>query len=165
METITESAQETQALGEKIATKLVASRKKQVARKGVVLALTGELGSGKTTFSQGLAKGLGIKKRVISPTFIVIRKYDIRYTIYERRVEREVLRFSSFYHVDLYRFEKDVESEVKNLGIEEIWDNPENIVAIEWAEKIQRLVPKDATWVTFENLGGDERKIIFRNKS
>jgi len=109
------------------------------------LALTGELGSGKTTFVQGLAKGLGIKQRIISPTFILVRKYD--------------LRSKSFYHVDLYRLETEVEKEVRNLGIEEIWDNPENIVVIEWAEKIKGMIPENATWIEFKNLGGNERKI------
>jgi len=119
----------------------------------LVIALTGELGSGKTTFVQGLAKGLGIKARIISPTFMLIRKYEIRYTRYERRIADDVLRFASFYHIDLYRLEENVESEVRNLGVEEIWNNPENIVAIEWAEKIEKMIPKSAKWIKFEFSG------------
>lgn len=136
MEIPTKSAKETKALGKKIAANL---------KGGAILALSGELGSGKTTFVQGLAKGLGIKQRIISPTFILVRKYD--------------LGSKNFYHIDLYRLETGIDREVRNLGIEEIWDNPENIVAIEWAEKIKKIVPKKAIWIEFENLRGNERKI------
>jgi tRNA threonylcarbamoyladenosine biosynthesis protein TsaE len=110
---------------------------------GGILALTGNLGSGKTTFVQGLAEGLGIKSRIISPTFILMRKYD-----------------KNFYHIDLYRLEEKVEQEVKNLGLEDIWTNPQNLVVIEWAEKIKNIIPKTAIWIKFENLGGDKRRIM-----
>ncbi len=136
MEILTKSAKETKALGKKIAANL---------KGGAILALTGELGSGKTTFAQGLAKGLGIKQRIISPTFILVRKYD--------------LGFKNFYHIDFYRLETGIEKEVRNLGIEEIWDDPRNIVVIEWAEKIKKMIPKNATWIEFKNLGENERKI------
>ena len=115
---------------------------------GEVLALTGNLGSGKTTFIQGLAEGLGVSTRVISPTFILLRKYS--------------LGEMSFYHVDLYRLETGVEEEALNLGLSDIWGRKDNIVAVEWAEKIRGLVPKGAKWITFENLGGDKRKIILK---
>ena len=117
-----------------------------------MLALTGELGSGKTTFVQGLAEGLGIKQRIISPTFILVRKYEIPISNIQYQI-------SNFYHIDLYRLEENVEAEVRNLGLEEIWQNPENIVVIEWAEKIKSMIPKKAIWIRFENLGVDERKI------
>lgn len=113
---------------------------------GEVLALSGNLGSGKTTFVQGLAKGLGLKQRIISPTFILIRRYD--------------LKNKYLYHVDLYRFEKDTVKEVKNLGIEDMWVSPNCITVIEWAEKIKDIIPKKATWVYFENIGESQRKII-----
>ena len=138
MEILTKSAHETKSLGKKIATDLIRNHAN-------VLALTGELGSGKTTFVQGLAEGLGIKQRIISPTFILVRKYAVPSI--------------SFYHIDLYRLEKNVEAEVRNLGVEEIWQNPDNIVVIEWAEKIRSMIPKKSTWIIFENLGVDKRKI------
>jgi len=141
MEVLTKSAKETKALGKKIAANL---------KEGAILALTGELGSGKTTFAQGLAKGLGIKQRIISPTFILVRKYD--------------LESKNFYHIDLYRLETEIEREVRNLGIEEIWDDSENIVVIEWAEKIKKMIPENATWIEFKNLGENERKIKISKK-
>ncbi len=112
---------------------------------GAIFALSGNLGAGKTTFIQGLAKGLGIKVKIISPTFILMRKYG-----------------NNFYHLDLYRLEGDVEREVKNLGTEEIWEDGKNVVVIEWAEKIKDMLPKDTKWIVFENLGEDKRRIAIK---
>jgi tRNA threonylcarbamoyladenosine biosynthesis protein TsaE len=114
---------------------------------GAILALTGELGSGKTTWVQGLAKGLGIKKRIISPTFIIVRKYQID-------------KVKNLFHVDLYRLEGDLEAEGDNLGLTEIWGDSQNVVVIEWAEKIKDLLPKQTKWVKFKYWGKNERKII-----
>ena len=111
------------------------------------------MGSGKTTFVQGLAEGLGIKQRIISPTFILVRKYALE-------LKAKSSKLKAFYHIDLYRLEENIEAEVRNLGLEEIWQNPENIVVIEWAEKIKSMIPKKAKWIKFENLGVDKRKII-----
>lgn len=115
---------------------------------GETLALTGELGSGKTTFIQGLAEGLGIKGRIISPTFILMRKY--------------VASKFDFYHIDFYRLEDGLENEVKNLGIDDTWGKKDTVVAIEWAEKIKKSIPENAIWIEFENLGENERKILIK---
>ena len=153
MEKTTKSAKETQGFGRKIAADLI-SRAKNEKRitGGITLALTGDLGSGKTTFVQGLAKGLGIKKRVISPTFMLMRKYNIS-------INHQPSPINNFYHVDLYRLEENVEKEIVNLGVKDIWSDSENIVAIEWAEKIKDIIPKDAVWIKFENVGKGKRKI------
>lgn len=107
---------------------------------GAIFALFGDLGSGKTTFVQGLAEGLGIKNKIISPTFIIVRKYE-----------------PNFYHVDLYRIEgsKDLES----LGLDEILADKSNIVAIEWPEKIEKFLPKKRIDLHFKYLGDDKRQI------
>ncbi|MCH7730753.1 tRNA (adenosine(37)-N6)-threonylcarbamoyltransferase complex ATPase subunit type 1 TsaE [Patescibacteria group bacterium] len=152
MEILTKSAEETKEFGKKIATDLIRNQAAGIRNNGLTLALTGELGSGKTTFVQGFAYGLGIKQRIISPTFILVRRYDIKLSTLNSQL-------STFYHVDLYRLEEKVEVEVRNLGIDEFWKNPENIIAIEWAEKIRSVVPKNATWIEFENMGKDKRKI------
>jgi len=140
-------------LGEKIAADIKVRSSKYEVRSAFILALTGELGSGKTTFVQGVARGLGIKSRIISPTFILVRNYEVRSQKYEVR---------NFYHIDLYRLEKNIEFEVRNLGIKDIWSDPENIVAIEWAEKIEKMIPKSAKWIRFENLGENKRKITMK---
>lgn len=141
MEMVTKSAQETRLFGQEFASRL---------RGGEILALTGELGSGKTTFVQGLAAGLGVEKRVISPTFILLREY-----------KGEKL---SLWHLDLYRLEQNVAKEVQELGMEDIWDKKQNVVAVEWAEKIKGTIPKEALWIKFKNLGGDKRKITLSSK-
>lgn len=142
MEIFTKDARETQKFGKEFAANL---------KGGITLALSGNLGSGKTTFIQGLAQGLGIKQRIISPTFILMKEYE-----YGGVGERE----GKLYHIDLYRLEENVEQELRNLGIEEIWERGENVVAIEWAEKVRGVLPKNTTWIKFEDLGDDRRKIL-----
>ena len=104
-----------------------------------VIALEGDLGGGKTTFVQGLAKGLNIKEKITSPTFVIYKKYG------------------NFYHFDCYRIEKP--KEILNLGFKEIIQNPKNIIAIEWADKIKRIIPKHALWVSFKFVDQSKREI------
>src|SRR3989338_4024981 len=121
---ITNNFEETQRLGKNFAKNL---------RAGDVVALYGDLGSGKTTFVQGLAEGLGIKNRIISPTFIIIRMYAIS-------DKRQATSGKKFYHIDLYRVEN--EKDIEGLGLEEIINNKNNIVVIEWAEKLKSYLPR-----------------------
>lgn len=144
---ITNNYLETQNLGKESA--------RNILEKNRVIALYGDLGSGKTTFVQGLAKGLGIKKRIISPTFIIVRKYELRIKNHESRI-------INFYHIDLYRTES--EKDVESLGIEEILNDSQNIVAIEWAEKIKKLLPKKRIDINFFYEKDDRRKIVFRSQ-
>jgi tRNA threonylcarbamoyladenosine biosynthesis protein TsaE len=135
MEIITQSPRETQRLGQKIGADLNSGRLKKR-----IFCLFGDLGSGKTTFIQGLGKGLGIKKRITSPTFVFVKKYQ-----------------PSFYHVDLYRIEKF--EETQNLGLEEIFSDPQVIIAVEWAEKIKEILPKERIDIQFDYLDNKKRKI------
>lgn len=143
MEYITNSAEETQELGKRIGSQIAASGGQQI------LALEGDLGSGKTTFVQGLAEGLGVPDRILSPTFILMRQYNIDSS----------RSYETFYHIDLYRLEKNVEEELKNLGFFEIIGDPNNLAAIEWAEKARNFLPDDVVLINFEYLGEDKRKI------
>ena len=158
MEIITKSASQTQKLGEKIGRDL---------KPPVVIALYGDLGSGKTTFIQGLAKGLGIKKRITSPTFVFIRQYEISLPRSPfghlgggEATTSTPARCDVFYHVDLYRIEK--KDKVQNLGLEEIFSESQAVVAIEWAEKIKEILPKKRINLWFKYLNQNERKIIVR---
>ena len=110
-----------------------------------IFALTGELGAGKTTFIQGFAKGLGIKGKIISPTFVIIRQHQIPGT-------RKTL-----YHMDLYRLENT--QDFKELGIEEILLNPNNIVLIEWAEKYP-VLPQSTLRINITKLKASQRLIF-----
>lgn len=113
-----------------------------------VIALIGELGAGKTTFVQGFAKGLGIKDKIISPTFVLIRQHKIPDS-------KKML-----YHLDLYRLEKLSQSE--EAEIKEIISDPKNLILIEWGQKLKNILPKAATEVQFEIVDENTRIIMIR---
>jgi len=108
---------QTKKLGEILAKEILKEKKQ---KKAFVLGLKGGLGGGKTTFLQGFARGLGIKEKITSPTFIIMKK------------------FSNFYHFDCYRIRKP--KELLDLGFKEIISNPRNIVAIEFINKRTREI-------------------------
>ncbi len=114
---------------------------------GQVIALYGELGTGKTTFAQAFAKALGVKKRVQSPTFILMQEYPI--------ARRGTIR--KFLHVDAYRGD---EAQFKAVGLPEYFEKSDTVVLIEWADRIQRLLPKKRMiTVHLTHKGADERSI------
>ena len=136
MVTETRSPEETYELGKKIG---------QQARPGQVYTLTGDLGVGKTVFTQGVAAGLGITEPVSSPTFTIVQIYE------EGRLP--------FYHFDVYRI-GDME-EMEEIGYDDYFFG-EGICLIEWAELIEEILPKDRISITIEkNLaqGFDYRRI------
>lgn len=137
MQLITKSSDETK--------KFAAEFAKNLKGRDLV-CLYGDLGSGKTTFVQGLAEGLGVKKRVLSPTFVFVRIYPL-----ESRKLRLV-------HIDLYRVEKPEDTD--SLGLDEFWSDPENIVVIEWAEKAEGLLPRNRTNIRFKYVSEDERLVV-----
>ena len=130
---------------------------KKILKKGnnikhaLVIALEGDLGAGKTFFTKALAKSFGIKKRVISPTFVLMKRYGI-----------SKKPFKNFYHIDCYRIKKP--AELKALGWKEISGNPENIIVIEWAEKIKKILPKKIIKIKFEHINPKQRKLVIHNK-
>lgn len=132
----TNSAKETQKLAEKIA--------KEFKNKGGIIALIGDLGAGKTTFVQGFAKTLGIKDKIISPTFVLIRQHKIPRS-------NKIL-----FHLDLYRLNSL--NEALQIGIEDLLKS-EDFILIEWAEKINKLLPKKTYYINFELLRNNLRKI------
>jgi tRNA threonylcarbamoyladenosine biosynthesis protein TsaE len=143
---LTKSEKETEKLGEKIGKKILKGKLDKTAK---ILALEGDLGGGKTTFLKGFAKGLGIREKILSPTFILFRKFQIPNS-----------KFQNFYHIDCYRIEK--EKEILNLGFREIIKDPQNIVAIEWADKIKKILPKKVIKIKFKIFGKKERKILIK---
>ena len=112
---------------------------------GDVIGKYGDLECGKTTFAQGVAIGLGVTQRIISPTFIIMRSYAIE--------------SGNFYHVDLYRTE--TKHDVESLGLIEIMNDPQNIVVIEWAEKITELLPEKRINIYFKYVDDEKRQIVF----
>ncbi len=122
---ITKNAEETQKLGEELANQLIQKGSGTLPH---VICLYGDLGMGKTTFVQGFAKGLGITSRLLSPTFIIVRRQHLPH----------INRF--FFHIDLYRLTS--EQSIQELGIQEMFNDEKNIVIVEWAERLGGLLPK-----------------------
>ena len=116
----TSSENETQKLGMWFASML---------KGGEVLALKGNLGSGKTVFVRGLAQGFGIKKKITSPTFVLVKPYQ-----FKKR------NGNTLYHFDLYRLKNS--GELKELGFSEIVNDKKSISVVEWPEKANALLPK-----------------------
>ena len=137
MEVETSSKEETQKVAANLAKRLEG---------GDVIALFGNLGAGKTTFVQGLAKAFGIGRRILSPTFVFIRSYE--FSLKTKRL--------TFHHLDLYRCES--RSDFEALGLEDIFEN-DSITVIEWADKIKEILPKKRIDVTFEIKNEYERLI------
>jgi len=115
---------------------------------GDVVCLYGELGAGKTTFVKGLSEGLGIKSRIISPTFVVVRTHAIDN---KSGIEK-------IYHLDLYRLES--EKDVEGIGFSEIVSEQGTVAIIEWPEKAGRLLPKNRIDIRFEYINDHSRQII-----
>lgn len=122
---------------------------------GDVIVLYGDLGYGKTTFVQGVAEGLGIQQRIISPTFILVREYEIKNK--KENIKNTNKKVKRFYHIDLYRIESA--KDIQGLGLEEILNDKNVIVAIEWAEKLGSLLPNKRIDIYFEYLSENKRKI------
>ena len=133
----TVNSEETVQLGEDLSNYL---------EQGDVLAPVGELASGKTTFIQGMLKGLKYNKPVTSPSFTLINEYDAMFPVI---------------HMDCYR-EEDLNRWIK-VGFHD-YINAENIVIIEWADKISTLLPNDHIRIKFTHRGQDKRRITLQSK-
>ncbi len=133
MKFLSKSPGETRKLGEKIAKK-----------PPLVLALKGDLGSGKTTFLQGYAKGLGVKEKILSPTFLILKKFP--------------LKNNYFVHIDCYRIKDS--KEILDLGFKSMLKK--DIIAIEWGEKIKDILPKNTVFLNFKFIDKNKREITLK---
>ncbi|MBN2125939.1 MAG: tRNA (adenosine(37)-N6)-threonylcarbamoyltransferase complex ATPase subunit type 1 TsaE [Deltaproteobacteria bacterium] len=135
----TASDQETIDLGQRLGRLLEA---------GDVVALAGELGSGKTWFAKGIARGLGINPSVVitSPSFALVNEYEGKYT---------------FFHMDVYRLESL--SELLSAGIEEYLHSG-GVVAMEWADRWVEILPEESIWVKLAILDDHRREIAFSGR-
>jgi len=149
-EYLSTSTDETKRLGEFLARKIAGKKR----RGALVFSLEGDLGGGKTTFLQGFAKGLGLKQKVLSPTFLIMKRFGLK--------NSTIKQFSNFYHFDCYRIIKS--KEVLSLGFKTIISDPNNIVAIEWADRIKKIIPQNAIWISFEFVDQNKRKIKIKDK-
>lgn len=133
----TGSPEETQALGAAIARHL---------QGGAIIALAGDLGAGKTTFVQGLGQGLGVRAPITSPTFVLINRY--------RCADGRQLQ-----HADCYRL-ANAPLEMWDAGLADLFLG-DDVVVVEWADRIPGLLPDEYLDVTIEHLDGDGRRFTF----
>mgnify|MGYP000814450756 FL=1 len=133
MQFLSHSTQETEAIGEELAQKL---------RGGDVLAFTGSLGMGKTAFTRGLARGLGCRGRVTSPTFTIVNEYEGR---------------TPLFHFDMYRLGSS--DELFDIGWEDYLDRG-GVCAVEWSERVDDAMPADTLWVDIARGTDESDRII-----
>lgn len=119
-------------------TKEFAVRLSQLLQPSDVLALVGDLGAGKTTFTQGLAVGLGVNERVNSPTFTIIKEYEGRIPLY---------------HMDVYRLGGS-----EDLGFEEYFHG-DGVTVVEWPSRIEEILPEQLLWIEITAFSADEREL------
>ena len=116
--------------------------------KAAVLALSGDLGAGKTAFSQALARELGVEENVVSPTFVIMKMYETKSQYFTRMV-----------HIDAYRLNSH--EELLKLGWTDILADPKTVVLIEWPEQVPEAIPEDARLIALEHVSETERLIRF----
>ncbi len=134
------SPKETQKIAVDLAHKILKTKK------GVIIALEGELGAGKTVFVKGFAKALGIKSKIKSPTFVLMKKH--------------VFAGRNLYHLDCYRVGDHKDLKIPEL--KEIFSESHNIILIEWAERVKKILPKKHITVHLDHISENERKISIK---
>jgi len=117
----------------------------------VIIQLEGNLGSGKTTFVQAVAKELRIKNTITSPTFVLEKIYKI-----PPKIEKEI-GFKQLIHIDAYRLND--KEDLGSIGWEEITKNPKNIIFIEWPERIQGAFPEKTNKISFRFIDEGKREL------
>ena len=142
MHFVSQSAQDTQAIAAQLAQKVRATMPSATA---TIIALRGDLGAGKTTFTQGFARALGIPQQPKSPTFLLAKQYGIPETSY------------SLWHLDCYRLQSH--KDLVTIDLHTIFTNANNIILIEWPEKVGDGLPRDRIEVHLTHAGENKRNI------
>lgn len=145
----TKSPSQTKNLGKALAKETL---KRGRSLKAAVFGLEGNLGGGKTTFAQGFAKGLGVEENITSPSFVLMKVYPLKSR-----------GFKNFIHIDAYRVDRP--KEILDLGWKKIIADAKNIILVEWADRIRKIMPKNSVWLKFEVVGRNERKIVFKTQN
>lgn len=145
-EILSKSLKETETLAVKVLDNL---KKNNGGKSRVVLCLYGNLGAGKTAFTQILGKLLGVKETMQSPTFLIQKSYQTKDSNFKKLV-----------HIDAYRIEDP--KEMITLGFKETLEDPSSLVVIEWPEKIKSMLPPKTFDMNFEFIDETTRRIEFR---
>lgn len=147
MEFISKNLEETRSF----AVSFLEDISKRKGPKAVVVGLGGDLGSGKTTFTQFVAQTLGIEEAVTSPTFVILKRYGIK----------RDFPFSNLVHIDAYRLEG--EKDMEALSFEDELENSGNLIFIEWPENVEGALPENTIMLSFETIDENTRKIRYGN--
>jgi len=153
----TTSPQQTKNLAKKIASGF---------HGGEILCLSGDLGAGKTTFSQGLLEALGAEGPYTSPTFSIIKNYRKEFPIsnppagrqFSNKFQNSNSKIQEIYHIDAYRINSD---DLLELGFQDFAGKPNTVTIMEWPENVREIIPESAIWLNFEWLDENKRKITF----
>jgi len=137
----------------KISQKLLNKILKMNNKKAKVVALSGELGAGKTTLTQELAKQLGIKNNIVSPTFVIMKIYNIN------PISKYHLHFKKLIHIDAYRLNSH--EELLKIGWQELVKDKNNLIVIEWPEKVKGCLKNDVCWVKLGHIDDQTRVFEF----
>lgn len=121
--------------------------------KARVVAFSGELGAGKTTLTQELAKQFGIKETVVSPTFVIMKTYDIR------SESEYYVHFKRLVHIDAYRLDSFID--LFKIGWNQIQSDTDNLIIVEWPERVRAGLAKDTLWVKLEHIDDETRELKF----
>ena len=151
MKILSKKTEETLDLGEKIGEKL---------KPGMLVALEGDLGGGKTTFTKGLAKGLGINEVVTSPSFTLEKIYRIKNK--KKGKNNDKNKVENLYHFDFYRI--DNPKDMVGYELTEALRDKNGAIVVEWAEKIEAKLPKEKLILKFEYIDAETRKINLNAK-
>ena len=142
MKHVIHNVQELQKLASEMVPKFAIHNHKSA----IVVGLSGELGAGKTTFTQAVAAALGIFESVTSPTFVILKIYGLENQPFERLV-----------HIDAYRLESG--SELASLGFDDLVRDPRNLILIEWPERVEDVLPEERINVRFEIMNDETREV------
>ncbi|HPV33379.1 MAG TPA: tRNA (adenosine(37)-N6)-threonylcarbamoyltransferase complex ATPase subunit type 1 TsaE [Candidatus Paceibacterota bacterium] len=130
-------------------------KKLKKGKRATLVTLTGDLGSGKTAFTQRVGKILGIKAKITSPTFVIQKKYEL-----SPSEPKEIsTSYKQLIHIDAYRLNNGRDLLV--LDWDEIMNNPDNLILLEWPERVKDIVPTSAKKISFKFIDDSSREIVF----
>ncbi len=133
--------------------------KERKRRGAVILGLQGDLGAGKTTFTKGIAKALGVEGVVTSPTFVIEKIYKLPACATDTAGRPKGVGFSRLIHIDAYRL--DGGNELLHIGWNDIASDKDNLIFIEWPEKVADILPKDMITVQFKFVDENTREVEY----
>lgn len=146
------SKKQTQKVAVSLVEKLSRLNLHSFRRGASVVALEGNLGSGKTTFVQGFARALGVRENVLSPTFVLMKVYQLA----------KAQKFKHLIHIDCYRL--DSPKDLLHLGFKNLLKDKDTIILVEWADRVRSLIPRSAFWIKFKHREHPHERILYISK-